>query len=130
MKLTRMIQQRMVKAIEGAALVEDVADANGISPTTFYRWMQLGAEPDAPREFREFREAVKKARAVSSVALVGIIRRAAIKNWTAAAWLLERRRPDLWGRPFRQTGNFDLSKLTTDELLTMEALLLKAQPEV
>ena len=36
--------------------------------------------------------------------LVGLIGQAAQKNWTAAAWRLERKYPDKWGRTERNVG--------------------------
>lgn len=67
---------------------------------------------------------MQRAEAESERALVAIVRAAAPKTWTAAAWLLERRFPARWARPEirRQpppppkTAE-DLSKLPEEELL-------------
>jgi hypothetical protein len=47
--------------------------------------------------FRAFLAALKKAKAQAVVRMVGRIDRAAGEHWQAAAWFLERRRPEDWG---------------------------------
>lgn len=50
------------------------------------------------QEFRDFRNAVKRAEAQAEEARLNTIIIAAKKNWTAAAWWLERKFPERWGR--------------------------------
>lgn len=57
--------------------------------TTFLTWMRTN---------RRFRLAVKKAEADSITSLVKTITTAGRRNWTASAWMLERRHPDDFGR--------------------------------
>jgi hypothetical protein len=74
---------------EGLPYKSDAAAA-GISHETVCQWQ---------RQFPEFSEAVQLALAKAEVALVRLIRRAAARGtWQAAAWLLERRYPEHWGR--------------------------------
>ena len=54
--------------------------------------------------FVEFSDTVKKAQAQSEAMLVGLVGKAAEKNWTAAAWRLERKFPDKWGRTERNVA--------------------------
>jgi transposase len=62
----------------------------GIGENTFGDWM---------RRFRDFRDAIEKAEAEAEVRAVAQIAQAAQSGtWTAAAWWLERRRPDDYGR--------------------------------
>jgi hypothetical protein len=42
------------------------------------------------------------ARATEETRLVAYVASAASKNWRAAAWILERRYPDRWGRGQRE----------------------------
>jgi hypothetical protein len=84
--------------IASGSYAEVAARANGVGTTTFYRWMQRGEEEETGK-YREFREAVKEAEAKSEVLTVGRIQQAAAGGtWTAAAWYLERKYPDRWGR--------------------------------
>lgn len=46
----------------------------------------------------EFFEAIKKAEAIAEARNVTIIQSAAKDSWQAAAWWLERKHPDEWGR--------------------------------
>lgn len=74
----------------------------GINPTTALEWIARGEGrsdmPSAPH-FVKFSEEVRKAVAVAEPLLINEIQRAA-KNgqWTAAAFILERKFPNRWGR--------------------------------
>jgi transposase-like protein len=95
-----------VKAITDAlrlgVTVEDACEYADISAETFYKWL---------REKTDFAEAVKKAFASATLALVGRIRKEADEGtWQAAAWLLERRHPERWGRRVvQQSGGVDIT---------------------
>ena len=71
------------------------AASAGVSKSVFFEWM---------KEDKEFAERVKRAERDAEQALVAQIRAHATTTWTAGAWLLERRRPDRWGkRDFAKT---------------------------
>jgi hypothetical protein len=93
------------------------AAACGIGESTFYRWLELsrphtvGGRAARPRpQYVEFREAVEAAEASAEQFLVTTIRMAAydvkpgadggavitVKDWRAAAYLLERKFRDRW----------------------------------
>lgn len=98
-KLTPELQQNIVTAIQAGNYARIAAEMNGISETTFYRWMEMGAEEDAKPQFREFRESIKRAEALAEVVAIARIRQAADNGtWQAAAWYLERKHGDRWGR--------------------------------
>lgn len=68
----------------------------GISPSTYFNWMSKGSEK-TPR-FMEFSELIKRATAQSIANRVAHISRAAEGgHWRAAAWLLEKMEPELFG---------------------------------
>ena len=73
-----------------------------ISKSTYYRWLKAAEGPDAPQEFRDFRDAVAAARAEAEVRAVAIIQNASPKSWQAAAWFLERSFPEHWARKDRR----------------------------
>lgn len=53
----------------------------------------------------ELRDEIETARAEGELRSVARIAAAAVENWQAAAWLLERQYPDRWARPaVRQEG--------------------------
>lgn len=135
-KLTPDVQATIVEAIAKGNDKVVAARLAGIGESTFYAWMERG-EQAKTGAFLEFREAVKKAEAEAEQHFVGIIKTASYDTWTAAAWWLERKHPERWGRRERieHTGangepvqmqhehKFDLSGLTDDQLESLETIL-------
>lgn len=101
-KLTPEVQQRIVEALAAGNTRKDSAAYAGIGYSTFEAWMVKTG-----KIYREFQEAVKSAEARAVIRNVAIIEKAAQEQWQAAAWWLERRRPDDWGRKERieHSGN-------------------------
>ena len=95
-KLTPEVQDRIIQALKAGNYVETAAEYAGIGKTTFYRWMEQGAKASRGI-YREFRDAVTRARAEAEARNVAIIQKAAPDDWRAAAWWLERAFPDRWG---------------------------------
>lgn len=100
-KLTPDVQDRVIQAIKMGNYQETAAAYAGISQSTFYHWMDRGRnEPGSI--YSEFLEAVEKAKADSEVRDVALIEKAATDgSWQAAAWKLERKFPQKWGRVTR-----------------------------
>jgi transposase-like protein len=98
-KLTPEVQDRIVAALRAGNYQETAAVYGGISAPTFYRWMEQGADSESEEIYQEFREAVEKAKADAEVRDVALIDKAAHNgSWQAAAWKLERKFPNKWGR--------------------------------
>ena len=77
----------------------DIAAALGVCKQTFSKWKN---HPETNLQ-RTLSKQLKKAEATYKEQLIQTIRAAALaknSNWTAAAWLLERKYPD----DFRRTG--------------------------
>ena len=108
-KLTPETKEDIVKALRAGNSRRDSALYAGVSETTFYSWMARGREGEPL--YAEFLEAVEKAEAQSVVRNVAIIQRAAEETWQAAAWWLERKRPDDWGRRQRMDIGADKEEL-------------------
>jgi hypothetical protein len=72
----------------------------GIADSTYYDWLKRGRNGEYP--FSEFSDAIKKAEADSETYRVSRIVQASAEHWQAAAWLLERKIPERWGRRDRQ----------------------------
>ena len=114
-KLTPQVQARIVQAIVGGNDITVAAAYAGIGKTTFYEWLERGrkeaarlaassrAKPkDSETPFAEFADAIQKAQADAETRNVALIAKAAQEGtWTAAAWWLERKHPDRWGRKDR-----------------------------
>jgi transposase len=98
LKLTGDLIERITRLIGDGNYIEVACAAVGIGKTTFYRWLERGEKAETG-VYRDFWNAVKKAEAESESKYVGVIRDAANSGtWQAAAWWLERRYPDRWGK--------------------------------
>lgn len=95
-KLTPEVQEKILRHLRIGAYVETAAAAAGISRDTFYDWLKKGAKGKAP--YATFSGAVDQALAESEARDLATILAASKTQWTAAAWRLERRFPDRYGR--------------------------------
>ena len=114
-KLTPEVQEDICAAIRAGNYIEPSAIRAGVSKSTLYSWLKKG-KTEADRVDRavsvgrrakvtaklkpyvDFLDAVKKAEAEAEARDVAIISKAAITQWQAAAWRLERKHYDRWGR--------------------------------
>ena len=110
-KMTPEAVDAFAQAIRLGATRDLAAAAAGWSTSTAYAYLDAGRAAQAKaengerltakeRRSLEFLEATQKAEAVMAQAALAQIVRAAqsAQHWTAAAWLLERRFPDKYGR--------------------------------
>jgi len=116
-KLTKELTEEVAKYLRAGNYIETTAALVGINRDSIYEWLKRGAAEQErlmknPRArlrkreeiFVEFSDTVKKAQAQSEAMLVGLVGKAAEKNWPAAAWRLERKFPDKWGRTERNVA--------------------------
>lgn len=100
-KLTEEMVEQAIK-LKGDGLSNgDIICALGIHESTFYRWI---GNPKNKLQ-RTLCEGLKKEEAQFKQTLLTTIRAAALARnqyWTAAAWLLERKYPDEYGKAERQ----------------------------
>ena len=141
-KLTPDLQQRVVTLIQGGNYMETAAAAVGICKASLYKWLKRGARSNSGI-YRSFVDAVEKAAAEAEMRDVIRIDQAIEQGvWQAAAWRLERKHFERWGRRERReiTGpgggpiqseqrvRPDLSSLTPQERVQLATLLQKAKP--
>jgi transposase len=113
-KFNEKMKAELVKMISAGNYIETAASFVGISQVTFRDWIRRGEreaqrlhnDPEArpiisETPFKELSEAIKQAQAESEIRDVMLIGRAASEQWQAAAWRLERRYPDRWGKKDR-----------------------------
>ena len=98
-KLTPKLQERIAGFVRAGAYVETAAAAAGVSKVTLYAWLKRGAADEGP--FAAFAEAIEEAQALAEMRDLALIGKAAETEWTAAAWRLERKFPDRYGRRTR-----------------------------
>lgn len=128
-KLSAQVQEKIVAALRVGATYEHAALVAGVSYDSFRRWMLQG-ERDSHGRFCEFCQAIKRAEAEAAVRWLARIEQAANDGaWQAAAWKLERRYPEQWGRRDRMevkhAGTLDITMLAN-----MRAAILSAVEDV
>ena len=140
-KLNEDITEEIVKAIKLGNYLETAAAYVGISKSTLYDWLRRGkreierVEKDSRRKVKQdeqiyvdFSYAVQKALAESEMRDVLNISRASEIQWQAAAWRLERKFPDKWGRVNR-TSELD-RKEQIARINKLEAEIEKIEKEI
>lgn len=96
-KLTPELQQLIVQALSVGTTHKLACQYAGITETCFYAWLDKGRRSLPP--YAEFAEAVKKTEGRAVVGWLAKIEAAASDgNWQAAAWKLERRYPQDYGK--------------------------------
>ena len=100
-KLTEKMIETAEKLIAAGNYQRHVAQYLGIDESTCYRWLQKGERAQQNSLYSKLYKAVKKAEAEAVARNVTIIQKAAQDTWQAAAWWLERKCPEEWGRKER-----------------------------
>ena len=95
-ELTTQLQELIVGALKAGNYLETAAALAGIHPDTLRDWVKKGRKGD-PR-YEDFSHAVQQAIASAEARDLAVIGKAASEYWQAAAWRLERRFNDRWGR--------------------------------
>jgi len=131
-KLTDEVKGRLIAAAERGLDHDAMADVAGISRATFYNWMAKGRQAKSGKFF-ELLDALTRAKSVGEDALVALIEHHAKKDWRAAAFLAECRRPDRYGRKRRVelTGadGGPVAVSSEDALARLDALLERAEED-
>lgn len=94
------MQERICQLISAGNYIKTACQAVGISEQTYINWMEWG-EKSRKGLYFVFFEAVKKAEAQAIARNVAVIQAATKDNWQAAAWWLERKHPQDWGKKER-----------------------------
>lgn len=138
-KLTQELQDKIVDVIRAGNYIETAASFAGLSKNTLYDWMKRGAREreridntgkkmlKKEQPFVEFSDAIEKALAEAEMRDVLRIGEASKSDWKAAAWRLERKFPQRWGKKFQQIENDDERRM---KLLLMELEIAKKKLEL
>lgn len=129
-KLTDDLIVEISRLIREGNYIETTCRAVGISSQSYRTWKKRGEE-EPTGIYRQFYTAIDQAEAKAESTYLGVVKDAAnARVWTAAAWYLERRYPERWGRRQftditsggKPLQKIDASQLTDDELETIEKL--------
>lgn len=97
-KLTPELQEKFCDAIENGDSILGACGYVGIDESTYYKWMKKAEEAKGRSKFVKFKECVDKAKAKALHNFEQVITRASTEHWQAAAWMLERRHPNMYGK--------------------------------
>ena len=95
-KLNAEMEQKIVERLRTGAFIDTAAQAAGVHRATLHRWMERGRKAKRGR-YHDFLAAVTTAQAESEMRDNLYIAKAAVEDWRAAAWRLERRWPGRYG---------------------------------
>lgn len=102
LKLTKELSREICGYIAQGLTKKTAIDACGIAESSFYTWLQKGEKDLADGRktiYAEFLKSIKKAETKDKLSRLKVIRDAANDGtWQAAAWELERRYRDEYGR--------------------------------
>ena len=159
-KLTPRLQEVITQAVSLGVPVVSAGLYAGVSKACILQWLQRGqgTHPDRPatRAYVDFVDAIEKARAQDEVRRVARLEQAASggaityektttypdgrvtrevrlseAQWTADAWVLERSRPESWGRKervdLRMTIETAAAKVADQFGLTVAEVLSEAR---
>lgn len=96
-KLTPELHADIVRTIKAGNYLETAAAMAGVERLTLREWIKKGVRAQSGA-YHTFARDIEQAMAHAEVVDVLGIRKAGEKEWTARAWLLERRYPDRWGK--------------------------------
>ena len=112
--------QKIVDAVRRGSSYRMACNIAGINESTFYMWMKKGQT--APHgKFVDFRRDVLQAESENGDRMLALIQDHAIKDWKAAAWILERR------HGFVKDGRIEQTQTEKVELPNDTYALLKKQ---
>ena len=95
-KFTTATKRRLYKALRVGASKRMACECAGVSYETMRTWERRGEEEVGP--YSVFLAHVKKAQGEAALKALESIQGAMGKHWQAAAWYLERRFPEDWGK--------------------------------
>jgi hypothetical protein len=94
------VHAEIIKHLRSGAFKQHAAQAAGVSARAVDEWLKLGRDGD--KRYAEFACDVDRTIAEDAIRNLAVVSAAALKtgkgDWKAAAWLLERKYPKLFGR--------------------------------
>lgn len=120
-KFTRATRKAILEGVASGLFPSTAAGLAGVSASALSQWLTQGRDhPETYPDKAKFVLDMEQAEAVAESGMFDKIKEAADeeKDWKAAAWLLERRKPERWGRANKvEVSGPDGERLVPRELL-------------
>jgi len=135
----RTVVDRLLKALKEGHTMTDSAVFAGVSYKTINSWLNQGAEAEEGTLARDFYKEVELAKTMAIDDCVKSIKGAAKRGtWQAAAWFLERRSPEVYGKrsevTVSQNKPFEVALIdaafSEDEMQAALKAVLSKNPEL
>lgn len=123
-KYNDQVHETIVEAIAGGNSKTTAFKLAGLYEGTGFDWVTMGKrDPEKYPEYVQLAKDIEEAEARFEASRVAIVKTAAdTGTWQAAAWWLERRKPDEWSRHDRQrTDNGERPTLQLNQVILIDA---------
>ena len=127
-KLNPESLKRIVSAIELGATYQIAAEAGGVSRATLHNWLKRGKN-GTTKTYKDFYEKFTQAESRGALTLLGEVRSHSVKDWKAAAWMLERRHGYRRDTPIDSLPKEETATPKTTQL-DYKNLLIEQQKEI
>lgn len=103
-KFTKPIRAKILEGMKSGLWRKDAAAYAGVSREALHDWLEIAKKQEAAgmsetdSDYIHFSHDLEIAEAQYKFRLIGRITTASMKDWKAAAWILERKHPDEYGR--------------------------------
>ena len=108
--LSPEIHREIVELVEQGNYLETAFAIAGVNKSTGTMWLHRGRKYPELEPYATFAVDVDAARARSEAVDLGFIGAAAVKDWRAAAWRLERKYPAKYGPQIKHTVDNEFRK--------------------
>lgn len=116
----------LMKGVRAGLPYHLAAEAAGIGETTFYEWQRGEFPRGADKDLKaHFAEDLMRAKGGSAARLMILVNNAAAEDWRAAAWILERRFPQDFGKQLLELSGPDGGPMQV-EVSTLQRVILRA----
>lgn len=117
--LTIDVQRKIIELLAAGNYLQVACEASGLTYDCFRHWQKRWEQDDPiAQEFADFFKAIKVAVSHGECKALGDVRHGQ-QGWQSAAWFLERRFPNRWGKQERAPippPPKDLTALSDDDL--------------
>ena len=134
----KILTEKLLTALRNGHTDKEAAIFAGVSPGVLYGWLREGIDASEGTLAHDFYKSVELAKTEALDEFLQSIRRASGRSWQAAAWWLERRKPEVYGKKaelmLNQATPFELAltdaSFSDDEIKAAMRAYLSSNPDI